>query len=322
MKFLQFEFGINVIFERSNETIDKIYHEINKYKKFLISNYDILKNDLANSLVKKYLKYYSKNIYNQYKVNAYSKLYIFFKNNYLHFYKNNILIEDVLNKIPFGRDKIKYIVLNFKDEKTIQNNGNLYPRIPYIKEKNFNKLKAKKIFTLVDIINNLSTIIHIVEPHVIKYLTFLSEETPVKKVDLNDFVLKIKNKNIVPVGSFNTSKDTSQISDLDLLILDKELVNFFDKLKSIGEIKTMIKNGPRIKQIGYCFESKNFIIDLFITTEITQEKIILYSISKIENINLRKMAKQKNLKLNFEGLWNGNIQIHFKTKQELLNMLN
>ncbi len=122
---------------------------------------------------------------------------------------------------------------------------------------------------------------------------------------------------IAVAGSVRRGKET--IGDIDILVVSKkpkEVMNFFVSMKDVasvyahGETKSAVKLNSGID------------VDLRVVPEDCFGAALNYFTgSKDHNVALRKIAKQKGLKLNEYGLFKGNKAIAGKTEEEIYREL-
>lgn len=330
IKFLEQEMNLDIIFERGIS--DKPSAEVLKFKKYNITPYyNIIKNDFINVLIKKYFKFYYKNVYNQFEAKYFNNVYLYFKEQKFNIInKDNSVNIDFLNQIEKDfsikiKNIVLYIIENYKDNKSGHNNVNgIYPKIPFLKEEEFKILRDNNFYTIEDLLNNIDKIQKLINNlPLFNYIKVFPLLTGIDKEAIKPLINKIYQKNSIEiVGSYSNPKK-HKINDLDILVLNQKSNVLIKTLEKYGKILLFLKNGKKYKQFAYKYNDLYFLVDIFITENITKEKIIIYSLSKNENILLRKLAKSKGYKLNFDGLLDlkTNNYIQFENKATLFNFL-
>lgn len=125
-------------------------------------------------------------------------------------------------------------------------------------------------------------------------------------------------KRIAIAGSYRRQKET--IGDLDFITTtknNKKLIEYFTKLASIDKILSHGKTKVTVV-LG-----TGLHVDLRVVTEAQYGAALLYFTgSKPHNIALRRIARQRGLKINEYGLFNGEQLLASRTEEEIYRGLN
>lgn len=142
---------------------------------------------------------------------------------------------------------------------------------------------------------------------------YLIEAIPIAEQFLQ-YLKKINGvKQIEIAGSYRRKKDT--VGDLDILITAKSSLNIIKHFVEYEEVKEILSQGTTRSSVRL---QSGMQVDLRVVPEVSYGAALLYFTgSKSHNIVLRKIALQKELKINEYGIFKGNKRIAGKTEQDM-----
>lgn len=121
-------------------------------------------------------------------------------------------------------------------------------------------------------------------------------------------------KYVTLVGS-RARNDNKHSSDHDYIALYKNI----DKIKKVVEKDVLKKYYWGNQKLSF-LDKKHNKIDIFGVSSIFWGKLI-WTLPKEKIIGLRRLAKEKGMKLTNDGLFKGSEQIHVKNLQQLKSIL-
>lgn len=213
---------------------------------------------------------------------------------------------DSLSRIPYlGPKKIKvlYEELNIKNLKDLEK---------AVKNKKIRNLKGFGEKTEEEILTGIEMLSKIKGRQLLGYVLPIANE--IKQELKKDKSIK----QIELVGSLRRMKET--IGDIDILVVSdkpKQVIDNFTSLKYVNKIQSKGKLKTTVfLDIGIDCDLRVFNKDQF------GAAMMYFTGSKQHNIQLRKIAMKKKLKLNEYGLFKDDIYIAGKTEEEVYKKLN
>jgi len=120
-------------------------------------------------------------------------------------------------------------------------------------------------------------------------------------------------ENMTLAGSFRRRKET--VGDLDILATSHNPVKAMDRLCSFNKVKRILARGKTKTSVVL---QSGLQVDLRIVKKVSHGAALLYFTgSKEHNIALRKIAQEKNLKVNEYGIFQANKRLASLTEEEM-----
>ena len=124
-------------------------------------------------------------------------------------------------------------------------------------------------------------------------------------------------QNIEIAGSFRRKQET--IGDIDILVTCEASSSVMDRFVNYEDVERVLSKGPTRSSV---ILNSGIQVDLRVVPEKSYGAALHYFTgSKAHNINMRKLAKQKNWKVNEYGLFDGDKFIAGKTEKEIYKKL-
>lgn len=242
---------------------------------------------------------------------------------------------------PDLADKI-YDIVNHKDIKLLKELEEKNP-IDFVQMSRIQGLGAKRIKKLYDIlgVRNMEELADAAEKHKIRDLPGFNAkledqiEEEIKKIKERynriklstaeqyalPFVEYLKQdphvKKIEIAGSFRRKQET--VGDIDILVTCRGCSSVVDRFVNYEDVDEVIAKGEGRSTV---ILKSGIQVDLKVVPEKSYGAAMQYFTgSKEHNINIRKLAKQKNWKVNEYGLFDGDKYIAGKTEEEIYNKL-
>jgi len=135
---------------------------------------------------------------------------------------------------------------------------------------------------------------------------------------LVDYLRKSKGiKDIAAAGSYRRRKDT--VGDLDVLVTCKEGSKVMDRFVNYEDVEKVVSKGTTRSTV---LLRSGFQVDLRVVPQVGYGAALLYFTgSKDHNIAIRKIAVNKNYKLNEYGLFKGDKRVAGKTENQVYEKL-
>lgn len=142
-----------------------------------------------------------------------------------------------------------------------------------------------------------------VEQYALPIVEYLEKDRNVKKIEI--------------AGSYRRRQET--VGDIDILVICEDCRSVIQKFVNYEDVDSILSNGETRASVML---KSGIQIDLRAVPEKSYGAALLYFTgSKAHNIYLRRLAKQKNWKINEYGLFNGEKSIAGKTEEEIYKKL-
>lgn len=142
-----------------------------------------------------------------------------------------------------------------------------------------------------------------VEQYALPIVEYLKKDKNVKKIEI--------------AGSYRRRQET--VGDIDILVICEDCRSVIQKFVNYEDVDTILSNGETRASVML---KSGIQIDLRAVPQKSYGAALLYFTgSKAHNIYLRRLAKQKNWKINEYGLFNGEKSIAGKTEEEIYKKL-
>lgn len=142
-----------------------------------------------------------------------------------------------------------------------------------------------------------------VEQYALPIVGYLKKDKNVKKIEI--------------AGSYRRRQET--VGDIDILVVCEDCSSVIQKFVNYEDVDIILSNGETRASV---ILKSGIQIDLRAVPQKSYGAALLYFTgSKAHNIYLRRLAKQKNWKINEYGLFNGEKSIAGKTEEEIYKKL-
>ncbi len=120
-------------------------------------------------------------------------------------------------------------------------------------------------------------------------------------------------KQVVIAGSYRRHKET--VGDIDILVTCKRGTDIIDRFVNYEDVDTVVSKGDTRSTV---ILRNNFQVDLRVVQEDSYGAALLYFTgSKAHNVKIRKMANERDLKINEYGVFNGADRIASETEDKV-----